>query len=83
MRDRSLAEFAGGGDGEDGGEAARSEGDDEEERDASAEGGETDSEPAYSYRWDPTETECPACGTTVRERWRDDGEYVCRACKAW
>jgi len=75
MRDRSLAEFAGGGDGEDGaGDGSDAEG---------TESDENAPEPAYSYRWDPTETECPACGTTVRERWRDDGEYVCRACKAW
>jgi hypothetical protein len=83
MRDRSLEEFAGGNSKVEGG-AARSDVGGEGESDAEeAEREGSDPGPAYSYRWDPTETECPACGTAVRERWRDDGEYVCRACKAW
>jgi hypothetical protein len=43
-----------------------------------------DVEPARStYTWSPGGAECAACGATVTERWRDNGQQVCADCKDW
>ena len=36
-----------------------------------------------TYRFAPAGAVCEACDTAVERRWRDDGRYVCPACKSW
>ena len=93
-RDRSLDEFAGGGDATnateedpvddnaDGGERAAAATQDDV---ASATKGDSDdTEPATAtYRWDPDGVECPACGATVDRLWSSEAGQVCAECKEW
>jgi hypothetical protein len=36
-----------------------------------------------TYRWTPEAAVCPDCGTSVQQRWWDDGTFVCADCKTW
>ncbi|MFB6222456.1 MAG: hypothetical protein ABEH86_02130 [Haloarcula sp.] len=41
-------------------------------------------EPAVTtYAWSPEGEICPECGDVVERQWRQDGQLVCSACKAW
>jgi hypothetical protein len=43
----------------------------------------TDADTLATYRWTPTGTTCPQCGTSVEKTWLDGDEYVCVDCKNW
>lgn len=39
--------------------------------------------PRATYRWSPDGHDCPVCGTSVNEQWRDGDRFVCADCKEW
>ena len=90
MPNRSLDDFAAGDTDE---EAAEDETVDDETLDEKAvSDDETLDEKAVSddetdtlatYRWTPTGTACPQCGSSVEKTWLDGEEYVCAECKNW
>jgi len=45
---------------------------------------DSDAEPAtVTYEWSDDGTACADCGEPTPRRWRDDGSFVCAACKDW
>lgn len=94
--DRSLEDFLGGGDADEGdADADESTGDIEtgESDDVASEPSDSETEPPSdaaavapatpTYRWSPDGAACDECGDTVEKRWRDGGRFVCIECKEW
>ncbi len=50
---------------------------------ATVEASDPDVETLATYRWTPSGTTCPQCGTSAEKTWLDGEEYVCADCKNW
>ncbi|WP_323171908.1 hypothetical protein [Natrialba sp. PRR66] len=52
---------------------------------ASSSGSETLNSSLATYAWSPPADAavCSECGEASTRRWRDDGTFVCPACKTW